>query len=136
MRQHARPVLAAAFAGVSMWLLAGLWHTVLMATFYTERVDAAHEGVATILVAYLVLAALMTWIYRLRATTLHPLRDGVMVGAVVGVLWVFPHELALAAAHGEPLAYVFENGAWHVVEQALGGLVIGALHGKGSPLPA
>ena len=46
---------------------------------------------------------------------------------VVGVLWVFPHTLSLAAAHGEPLLPTFTNALWHVFEQGLGGVVIMAV---------
>lgn len=43
----------------------------------------------------------------------------------MGITWVFPHELAMAGAHaGTSIPYVFQNSAWHLVEQGLGGLVI------------
>jgi len=127
--KRARPFLAAALAALSMWLLAGLWHTVVMVTFYTERTHAEHDGVGLILVAYLVLAGLMTWVFRRRRPE-RPAREGLLVGALVGVLWVFPHELAMAGAHGGSVLYVLQNGAWHVVEQGIGGAILGAVHGE------
>ncbi len=49
---------------------------------------------------------------------------------VIGLLWVFPHGLAMAGAHGDSISYVFKNAAWHVVEQGVGGIVIGLVYGK------
>jgi hypothetical protein len=66
----------------------------------------------------------MTFFLRHTKVSDRPLIQGAVLGATIGVLWVFPHELSLAAAHGEPLGYVFANAAWHIVEQGLGGIVI------------
>ena len=57
--------------------------------------------------------------------------SGLVFGALIGILWVFPHELAMVGAHGEPLAYVFKNAAWHAVEQGLGGIVVGLSYRRG-----
>lgn len=41
------------------------------------------------------------------------------------------HELAMVGAHdGNSLAYVFRNGAWHMVEQGIGGVIVGLVYGK------
>lgn len=49
--------------GVTMWLLAGLWHKVIMVQFYIDKTDATREGTGIILLAYFILAALMAWLY-------------------------------------------------------------------------
>ncbi|MCP4132684.1 MAG: hypothetical protein GY754_17090 [bacterium] len=52
-------------------------------------------------------------------------------GIIIGILWVFPHELVMAGAHhGKSIAYVFKNAAWHMVEQGLGGIITGLIFGK------
>lgn len=116
--------LAALAAALVMWGVAGIWHEVIMAPFYQAETHAAHQGTGLIALAYLVLGALMAGLYG-RLSLAGPFwRRGLIFGAVIGLLWVFPHELAMAGAHGDPLAYVFKNAAWHLVEQALGGLAL------------
>ena len=134
--------LAALAGGAVMWLLAGLWHVVFMAAFYADEADASHEGTGIILIAYLVLGLLMAYMYPIGYRGGRPILEGLRFGMLIGLLWVFPHELAMAGAHGEPLAYVFKNAAWHVVEQGVGGIAIGLVYGKAetaqseaSPLP-
>jgi len=55
---------------------------------------------------------------------------GLKLGLLVGVLWVFPHALAMAGAHDRSLVYVFKNAAWHLIEQGLGGIAIGLIYGR------
>lgn len=118
-------VFAAAFAGaVAMWITAGIWHEIAAIAFYADRVDGQHQGIGIIFLAYCVLSILITFFLRHTRLTARPLLNGLIVGATIGILWVFPHELTTAAAHGEPLGYVFSNALWHIVEQGLGGLVI------------
>ena len=118
-------------AGLCMWVTAGLWHNLVVPAFYARAGHASHDGIGVLLVAYVILAALMAWLLLRGRPAARPLRaallDGLLLGMGVGVLWVFPHELALAGAHGEPLGYVFQNAAWHAVEQAIGGAVLAAI---------
>lgn len=125
-----RLVLAALSGAVCMWLLAGLWHGVIAKQFYSHETGAKHEGTAIIFVAYVLLSLLMVYLYSRVCQRRRPVVEGLVFGAVVGLLWVLPHELAMAGAHGQSLGYVFKNAAWHVVEQGVGGIVIGLLVGK------
>lgn len=115
--------------GITMWILAGLWHELVMASFYTSETHAKHEGIGIILLAYILLGLLMAYLYPLAYRGGQPLREGVRFGAIVGILWVLPHELAMAGAHGESISYVFKNAAWHTIEQGIGGIVIGFVYG-------
>jgi len=118
-----RVVFPTVTTALSMWTIAGLWHNLLMPTLYADS-HAKHDGIGMLLVAYFVLALFMTYLYpRLRGDSSTAVA-GLRLGVVVGLLWVFPHGLAMAGAHDESLAYVFKNGLWHVVEQGLGGLVL------------
>ena len=123
-------VLATLAGGVTMWLLAGLWHTLLMAKFYAGETDATHEGTGIIFLAYMVLSILMTYIYALGYKGGRPIVEGLRFGVVIGLLWVFPHGLAMAGAHGNSISYVFKNAAWHIVEQGIGGIIIGLVYGR------
>lgn len=127
IKQLTIPSLAGAIA---MWLLAGLWHKVIMVQFYSNATEAKHEGTSIILLAYIILSLLISYLFsRIYKGGSHAV-EGLKLGAIVGVLWVFPHDLAMAGAHGEPLTYVFKNAVWHVVEQAFGGVIIGWVYGK------
>lgn len=92
--------------------------------FYTQETHASHQGVGIVLVAYLILGLLIAYLFPVSKLGTQPIVAGLIFGTVIGLLWVFPHELAMAGAHGRPLGYVFKNAAWHIVEQAVGGLVI------------
>ncbi len=125
-----RLALATLAGGVTMWILAGLWHELLMAAFYTSETEAEHEGIGIIFLAYMVLGALMAYMYPFGYKRGRPAVEGLRFGVVIGLLWVFPHGLAMAGAHGDSISYVFKNTAWHVVEQGVGGIVIGLVYGK------
>ncbi|OGH04718.1 MAG: hypothetical protein A2600_02875 [Candidatus Lambdaproteobacteria bacterium RIFOXYD1_FULL_56_27] len=122
---------AALASAVVMMLTAGLWHEVIMAHFYEAETGAKHEGTGLILVSYLILGGLMSYFYRPNRIKTGTILQGLWFGALMGVLWVFPHELAMAGAHSEPLGYVFKNGLWHVVEQGVGGVVISWIYSRG-----
>jgi hypothetical protein len=122
-------ILAILAGSITMWFLAGLWHEILMAKFYTAETDATHEGTGIIFLAYLVLGVLMSYIYPLGYKGGRSIIEGLRFGIVIGLLWVFPHALAMAGAHGTSIIYVFKNVAWHVVEQGVGGVVIALVFG-------
>jgi hypothetical protein len=123
-------VIVALSGAVSMWLLAGLWHEIIMARFYSNETHATHEGSGIIFAAYLLLALLMAYIFPLGYSGGYVLWEGLRFGILIGLLWVFPHELAMAGAHGESLAYVFKNAVWHMFEQGIGGIVMAFTYKK------
>ena len=125
-------ITATLTGGISMWLLAGLWHEVIMAQFYAAETQATHEGTFIILVAYLVLGALMAYMYPLGYKGGRPVVEGLRFGMLIGVIWVFPHELAMAGAHGDPLVYVFKNAAWDMAGQGLGGFIVALVYSRGN----
>ena len=73
------------------------------------------------LVAYIVLALIMAYMYPLGNKGIKPALEGLKFGIIIGILWVFPHELAMTGAHGSnSIVYVFKNTGWHIVEQGIG----------------
>lgn len=123
-------ILATLAGSMTMWLLAGLWHELIMAKFYATETQATHEGTGIIFLAYLALGVLMAYIYPLGYKGGRPAMEGLRFGIIIGLLWVFPHGLAMAGAHGDSILYVIKNTAWHLIEQGAGGILIGLVYGK------
>jgi hypothetical protein len=115
--------------GFIMWVTAGVWHNLIMANLYAN-VTAKHEGIGILLIAYFILAFFMAYLFPKFYQEGSYVKQGLLFGAIIGILWVFPHELAMSAAHGEPLLYVFKNASWHMVEQGIGGAIIGLVYRK------
>jgi len=107
-----------------MWVLAGLWHEIAAIAFYASVDRAEHQGLGIILAAYLFLGVAMAAVYPVVRMSGRTALDGLVLGAAFGVIWVLPHGLVMAAAHGESLSYEFINAGWHVIEQGIGGLVV------------
>lgn len=126
-----RATLAVLLCGFSMWVTAGLWHNLILPKLYAET-HATHEGIGTLLVAYFILAAFMNYlfplIYRKDKQTL---KNGLYFGIIIGLLWVFPHDVALSGAHGDTtIAYAIKNGLVHVIEQGIGGVILAFVYKK------
>lgn len=123
-------ILNVGVTGFSMWVISGLWHNLILANFYAKAKGASHEGIGILLISYFILAGFMVFLYTRYYQGGKPVLEGLKFGAIIGILWVFPHDLAMAGAHGEPMAYVFKNGIWHAVEQGLGGIVMGLIYSR------
>jgi len=122
-------LLASLSSGFGMWAVAGIWHNLIMANLY-KTVHATLDGIGLLLAAYFILALLMSYMYPLGYKGGKPILEGLRFGIVIGVLWVFPHGLAMVGAHGESILYVLKNSVWHVVEQGIGGIIIGLVYGR------
>jgi hypothetical protein len=123
-------ILATLIGGFGMWVVAGIWHNLIMANLY-KTVHATHDGIGLLLVAYFVLALLMAYIYPLGYKGSGLIKEGFRFGVIIGLLWVLPHGIAMVAAHGETsIIYVIKNSLWHMVEQGVGGIIIALVYGK------
>ncbi len=114
---------AALVSGFAMWVAAGLWHNLIL-PILDKTAEAHHEGLGLMLAAYFILSLLMTYIYSLSYKSGSRLIAGLKIGIIVGILWVFPHGLAMAGAHNTSVIYEIKNALWHIVEQGIGGVVI------------
>jgi uncharacterized membrane protein YvlD (DUF360 family) len=128
MMNYKKLIIATVVTGFSMWVISGLWHNLILANFYASETEASHEGIGILLIAYLILALIMSYIYPLGYKGGRPIVEGLRFGALIGLLWVFPHELAMVGAHGDSILYVFKNAVWHMVEQGIGGIIIGLIY--------
>ena len=122
-------IIAPIVGGLGMWITAGLWHNLILPSF-NKSVEAHHEGLGIMLIAYLILAILMTYIYSLVYKGEKPIIEGLKIGVLIGILWVFPHGLTMAAAHETSILYEIKNTLWHMVEQGIGGIIIASIIGR------
>lgn len=130
-----RVMLAATAAFAAMFLLAGLFTGVLARDFIAQNVEAgllrAPPNMSLILIGYLLLALLMTTIYRaITPTTTAPLRRGLLFGLGSAVCWLMPYSLVLFGAYTFPYAALPLDFSWALVEQGAGGVLIGAILGR------
>lgn len=116
--------------GFGMWAIAGIWHNLIKANFYNS-INAKHDAIGVFLVAYFILALIMAYIYPLRYKCENYLKEGIIFGAIIGLLWVFPHGIIDAASHGDTTyLYQFKNALWHMIEQGIGGIIIAFVYRK------
>ena len=131
-----KKMLFALIAGfVTMFLLSGLWHMVVMADFYaTDRpsVAFAEPKMQFIVLGYLILALLMAYIYPLGKKGGSPVIEGLKFGILIGLLWMLPEAVVLFGVFESSGTVLVVDTIWHVVEQGLGGIVIGLVYGSGA----
>ena len=111
--------------GLSMWILAGLWHNLILPTV-NKNIHAHHEGIGILLIAYFILAFFMTYVYTLINKKNKPVLEGLKIGILIGIIWVFPHGLAMAGTHDTSILYEIKNTIWHIFEQGVGGIIMAA----------
>ena len=125
-------LLTATFvSGFIMWIIAGLWHNLILPIF-NKNIHAHHEGLGLMLIAYFILSFLMAYIYLLSYKGEKPIIEGLKIGVIVGILWVFPHGLAMAGVHNTSIFYEVRNTLWHIIEQGIGGIIIAIIMLKNS----
>jgi hypothetical protein len=132
-----KTLFAVVAATVVMFSLAGLYTGVLVHEFIVNNVDPTllrnPPNMALIAFGYFVLALLMAILYpRLVLVTGSPAMSGLRFGLVAGVCWLMPYSLVLFGVYKFPYVALPLDFAWALVEQGIGGLVIGLIYGKSS----
>ena len=130
-----RTLLAAIAAALVMFSLAGLYTGVLARAFIASHVDPAllrtPPNLALVFGGYAVLALMMSVLYaRVGRSAGAPAWSGVRFGLVVAILWLMPYSLVLFGVYRFPYVALPIDFAWAFVEQGLGGLAIGLIHGR------
>ncbi len=116
-------VLTTIASGLSMWIIGGLWHNLVLPSV-NENIHPHHEGLGITLLAYIILAMLMQLVLVFVREHEYKLWYGLVFGATIGLIWVFPHGLSMAAIHHTPIIYEFKNALYHLFEQGIGGLIL------------
>lgn len=130
-----RVAFAVVLSSITMFLLAGLYTGMLARDFIATHVrpDMLRTPPNLLLVAagYLLLGLLMAVIYRrFMLPTDAPLKSGLFFGMAAGVCWLMPYSLVLFGVYAFPEVALLPDFAWALVEQGIGGLVIGGILGR------
>ena len=117
-------LLSTMAGGFVMWVVGGLWHNLILPIF-NSNAQAHHDGLAIVLISYFVLAFLMAYLFLLSyQEDKSVIGEGLKIGVLIGILWVFPHGLAMAGTHDTSIIYEIKNTLYHMVEQGIGGVII------------
>lgn len=110
---------------VVMGILAVLWHLVIMGSFYNMRPQPLF-----VILAYLILALLMSYAYPKGYQGKPPALEGLRFGIFIGLLWILPLQLIMASAGNTTFTVGLVDAAWHIAEQGIGGIIIGLIYGR------
>lgn len=120
---------------VVAFALSAVWHTLLMSDVY----EAASGGAArsspimwVIALGYIVVAAIMAYMYPKGYEGGSPVAEGFKFGAMIGIVWWFASGLVLYGAMETPFSLVYIDGGWHIIEQGLAGIALAMVHGRTS----
>ena len=130
-----RTIFAVIASSIAMFSLAGLYTGVIVRDFIAAHVDQAllrsPPNLVLVFFGYLVLALLMSILYRrLVRVTGSPAWSGLRFGLMAAVCWLMPYSLVLFGVYNFPYIVLPLDFAWALVEQGVGGLVIGLIVGK------
>ena len=126
-RQWKKLLISTLAAGIGMWVIGGLWHNLVLPNF-NKSIQAHHDGLVIALIASFILALLMAYFYQLISNENHSIYEGLKVGVLIGILWVFPHGLAMAGIHDTSIMYEIKNTVYHMFEQGVGGILISLVY--------
>ena len=118
-----RVILSSVLSGFTMWVVGGLYHNLIIPAV-NKNMHPHHEGLGITLLAYILLGTLMSYFYQNAKEDKDSLLKGIKIGMIIGVLWVFPHGLTMAAVHESSIWYQITNTIYHTVEQGVGGIII------------
>ena len=127
--------LAGLVGFVVMFVLSVLWYMIIMDAFYREQVGALMReqyNFIFIVLGYLVMAFLMSYIYPIGYKGGSPAKEGLRFGVLIGLLVWLSSNLILYGAHNMTLSATLVDSGWHVVEEGIGGLVIALVYGTAS----
>ena len=118
-----------------MFVLAGLFNGLVVNQFVSENIDPAmlleSPNLALIALGYALLALLMTLIYpRVVSQPSYSFRTGFLFGMVAGIACLLPQTLVLHGIYRFPPLGLLIDPAWALLEQGIGGAIIGMIYAK------
>ena len=132
MKAKITSVLAACLA---MFVMAGLFNGLVVNRLVSEDIDPAMlrdaPNLTLIALGYLLLALIMTLVYaRVVTRASYSIRSGFLFGMVAGIAWLLPQSLVLHGVYRFPLPSLMIDPAWALLEQGIGGAIIGLIHAR------
>ena len=116
-------IISSVLTGFIMWVVGGLYHNLILPSV-NQNMHPHHEGLGITLIAYILLGFFMNYFYVNSLENKNSLAKGIKIGVLVGILWVFPHGLTMAAVHESSILYQITNTLYHILEQGIGGVMI------------
>jgi len=124
-------IYAARASFLAMFVLSTIWYLFLMADFFAQHRPAIARAAALIqyiVLGYLILAALMTFVYQMTNKTGRPAAHGFKVGALLGLIYFFPLSFGLYAIWQISAPAFLVDSLWHLFEQGVGGVVFAQIY--------
>jgi hypothetical protein len=127
-----RKLLFFTVPAVVMFILGGLWNSLLLPKFFASHAPAiarapADVRLGMIMLAYVLLAGFMTFLFtqsfRQRPGTL----AGFQFGSLFGVIMTLPVYLLLFAVWDVSVGPMLVDALWHGFEQGVGGVLMAVL---------
>jgi len=120
---------------IAMFGLSGLFFTIIVSGFISENIvpEILKTPPNLILISsgYLLLALLMTLLYpKLVTSENYSIKSGFLFGLFLSVLWLLPLSLVLHGAYNFPTIGLLIDSSWAVIEQGIGGIIIGYSYKK------
>ena len=126
-------VLAGLAAFAVMALLGGLWHKVLLESFYSAHFELlADVDIVLVMIGFFLTGFLLSAIYPVGYKGGSPASEGYRFGMLMGAVWMVPTAFVifLAADIATPVGILVDM-PWHIlVEEGIAGMVIGLIYGK------
>jgi hypothetical protein len=122
-------------AFLAMFVMAGLFNGLVINELVSENIESAMlrevPNLGLIALGYALLALLMTLIYpRVVSPASYSFRSGFLFGMVAGIFWLLPQALVLHGVYQFPLRDLLIDPAWALLEQGIGGAIIGLIYAK------
>ena len=126
-------VLAVVSSFVTMMVLSGLFHRIIMGSFFDEHLAQASLGTPNplmILSIYLPISFVMAYMYPKGYEGGSPAVEGFRFGALIGLVMIIPLGAFMGGLLGVSMIVGFVDIPWHVAEEGVAGAVIGLVYGR------
>jgi len=119
-----------------MFVLGGIWHNFVMMDFnmaaYADvNLPEEEFSLLYIVIGYLIFSFMMAYLYPMGMGGGTALNEGMKFGAMMGIIRAIPTAFIFAGAYKMPLDANLYDAVYHVVEMAIGGIVIAKIYGLG-----